>query len=64
MSIAAIKSEIASLPLEERRDLIGYIVSLNRKDNEAFMRKLAEKIDDKSSERWVTLEEAERRLGA
>lgn len=64
MSIAAIKSQIASLPLEERRDLIGYIVSLNRKDNEAFMRKLAEKIDDKSPQRWVTLEEAERRLGA
>ncbi len=64
MSITALKSEIASLPLEERRDLIGYIVSLNRKDNEAFMRKLAEKIDDKSPDRWITLEEAERRLGA
>jgi hypothetical protein len=64
MSIAAIKSEIANLPLEERRELIGYIVSLNRKDNEEFMRKMAEKIDDKSPERWLTLEEVEKRLGA
>lgn len=64
MSIGAIKSEIAHLPLDERRELAGYIISLNRKNNEAFMRKLAEKIDDKSPDRWVTLEEAERRLGA
>ena len=63
MSIAALKSEIASLPVEERRELIGYIVSLNRRNNEEFMRKLADKIDDKSPERWVTIEEAERRLG-
>jgi hypothetical protein len=48
MSIAALKTEIASLPLEERRELIGYIVSLNRKNNDEFMRKLTEKIDDKS----------------
>jgi hypothetical protein len=64
MNIAAIKSEIAGLPLEERRELIGYIVSLNRKDNGEFMRKMAEKIDDKSPERWLTLEEVEKRLGA
>ena len=63
MSIAALKTEIASLPVEERRELIGYIVSLNRKNNDEFMRKLAEKMDDKSPERWVTIDEAERRLG-
>lgn len=63
MSIAALKTEIANLPVEERRELIGYIVSLNRKNNEEFMRKLSHKIDDNSPERWLTIEEAERRLG-
>ncbi len=60
MSLPEVKAEIACLPLEERRHLIGYIMSLNRKDNETFMRKLAEKIDDKTPERWMTIDEVER----
>ncbi len=64
MSVDAIKSEIAGLPLEERRELIEYILSLNRKDHEAFMRRLAGKIDNQTPDRWVDLDEAKRQLGA
>lgn len=62
MSIAALKSEIANLPLDQRRELMGYIAALNRNDNGEFLRKLAAKIDDKSSDRWMTIEEVEKRL--
>lgn len=63
MSIAVIKEEIAHMSPEERRHLAAYIVSLNSNLDPEFRRELARKIDDKSPERWVTLEEAERRLG-
>ncbi|WP_113957629.1 hypothetical protein [Roseimicrobium gellanilyticum] len=62
MSFASLKSEIANLPLEQRRELMGYIAALNRNDNGEFLRKLAVKIDDKSPERWLTIEEVEKRL--
>ncbi|RBP46089.1 hypothetical protein DES53_102475 [Roseimicrobium gellanilyticum] len=41
---------------------MGYIAALNRNDNGEFLRKLAVKIDDKSPERWLTIEEVEKRL--
>jgi hypothetical protein len=63
MSLEAIKEYIRSLPVEDRRELVGYIVALNRKDNGEFLRRLGEKIDDSSSERWLSLEDVERRFG-
>lgn len=63
MSIGILKQEIATLTLEERRELVGYVVALNRNDRGALMKRLAAKIDDRSPERWISLEEAERRLG-
>ena len=63
MSIASLKTEIANLPLPERRELMGYIASLNRRNNAGFMSKLAGKLDDTNPERWIPLEEVERRLG-
>jgi hypothetical protein len=63
VSIGVLKQEIASLTLDERRELIGYVVALNRNDRGELMRKFAAKIDDPSRARWISLEEAERRLG-
>ncbi len=63
MSIGILKQEIATLTLEQRRELVGYVVALNRNDRGALMKNLAAKIDDRSPERWISLEEAERRLG-
>jgi hypothetical protein len=62
VSIATLKSEIANLPLAQRRELMGYIAALNRNDNGEFLRKLAAKIDNKSPERWLTIEEVEKRF--
>jgi hypothetical protein len=60
MSITAIKDEIAHMTPEERRHLAAYIVSLNSRLEPEFRQKLAEKIDDNSPERWVSLEDVER----
>jgi hypothetical protein len=62
MSLATIQQQAARLSPQERKDLIGYLISLNQTEREAHRRELARKIDCKDPSRWVTLEEAERRL--
>ena len=63
MSIDAIKSELRALPAEERRKLIAYMVALEDERRSGYAAKLAQRIDDTSPERWLTLEECERELG-
>lgn len=62
MSIGTLKAEIAGLPVEARRELMGYIAGLNRKNNEEFLRKLGEKIDNQDPGRWISIDEVEERL--
>ena len=42
--------------------LLGYVVALNRNDRGELMKRLAAKINDRSPARWISLDEAERRL--
>jgi len=62
MSIAELKSEVDRLSPEERRQLTAYLVTRDRMLDPEFRQELTRKIDDKSSERWISLEEAEKRL--
>ena len=62
MSIRTLKAEIADLPVEARRELMGYIAGLNRKNNEEFLRKLGEKIQNQAPGRWISIDEVEERL--
>ena len=62
MSFDQIKAEAATLTREQRRELIGHLLALGRKDDAAFKRKLAEKIDDNNPNHWVTLDELKRRV--
>jgi len=62
MSLAELKSEVDRLSPEERRQLTAYLVTRDRMLDPAFRQKLTCKIDDKSLENWVSLEEAEKRL--
>lgn len=62
MSIQEIKSELESLSVEERRRLAAFLVSLRHRDLADYRARMAEKIDDRSPEKWVTLEELDRRL--
>jgi hypothetical protein len=59
MKLDELQREAERLTAEERRQLIGFLVSINiRKDRAELTRRL----NDQSSEGWVSLKEAERRL--
>ena len=62
MSIEAIKSELRALPPEERRRLMTFMVVLEDEGRADYAAKLAQKIDDRSPNRWLTPEQCEREL--
>ena len=62
MSLEALKREAAALPPEERRHLMGFLVSINISDEER--RELARKIDDNNPDHWMTLEQLDEKLKA
>jgi hypothetical protein len=64
MSFEAIQQEISNLGTPELRKLIGCAMSaLQRREDPDFPARMAELIDDKTPGRWLTAEEAEKRLG-
>jgi hypothetical protein len=63
MSIDAIKQELANLDLRSRKHLVGYLLSLNeREEDPEYIAKLGRLIDDKEPSHWITLDEMERKL--
>ncbi len=63
MSFEQIKAESTTLTPEQRRELIGHLLALSRKNDADFRRKLATKIDDNDPNHWVTEEDLDRALG-
>lgn len=63
MSIQELRAEVQAMPVDERRLLAAFLVSLRHKDLADYQVKMAQKIDDDSVQRWVTLEEMDERLG-
>lgn len=63
MNFEKIKAESATLTPEQRRQLIGHLLALGRKDAADFRRKLAAKIDDTDSARWIVGEDLALGLG-
>ncbi len=64
MSLEAIQQEIANLETPELKKLIGCAMSaLQRREDPDFPERMARLIDDKTPGRWLTMEEAEKRLG-
>ena len=62
MSIEVLKKELSALDVSSQRQLTAFLVSLQDSRDDAYHRKLAEKIDQPASE-FATLEELDRRLG-
>ena len=59
MKLDELQREAEHLSSEERRKLIGFLVSIDiRKDRAELERRL----NDQDPERWISLKEAERRL--
>jgi hypothetical protein len=66
MSIEQIVKEAASLPDQERKQLIGQLIALGRSKEEdaEFRRQMAERIDDHDPSHWMTYDDLKRRLSA
>ena len=64
MTIQAIQAEVEALSAEERRRLAAFLVSLRHKDLAGYRARMADKIDDKTPEKWLTLEEMDQRIGS
>ena len=63
MSFETLKMEVQALPAEARRKLMAFMITLLDESREGYAEKLAAKIDDKSSDRWLSAKECERKLG-
>ena len=61
MSIEQLKAEVMAASPEAREELFTLLSALRRSGDRARAKMLAEKLDDSS--RWVSEEEAARRLG-
>ncbi len=62
MGIQEIKSEVEALPVDDRRQLAAFLISLRHKDLAGYRARMSDKIDDSTPEKWVTLEELDQRL--
>ena len=63
MSIEALQNEVRGLPVLARRKLMAFMVALEDDNREGYAAKLAQKIDDRSPDRWLSAEECELKLG-
>jgi hypothetical protein len=63
MSFDTLRLEVESLPVAARRKLMAFMVALEDQSRAGYAARLAEKIDDRSSDRWLTPEDCERKLG-
>lgn len=63
MSFETLTQEVSGWPEREIRKLQAYLVALNHQRTPGAMERLAAKLDDPDASRWVSLEEAAKRLG-
>jgi hypothetical protein len=63
MSIETIKDQVRALPSEDRRKLMAFMVVLEDEANSEYRKMLAARLDDRSPDKWISLQECERRLG-
>ena len=63
MRIETLHTAVSALPPGDRRKLLAFMVALENQSRPGYPEDLARKIDDKSPERWLTVEECEHKLG-
>jgi signal recognition particle GTPase len=63
MSFEILQNEVRALPTDARRKLMAFMVALQDEGREGYAAKLAQKIDDQSPDRWLSVEDCERKLG-
>ena len=63
MSIEQLKAEATALPDKERKELIGYLLTLGRKRTAEYWDRIAATIEDNDPSHWVAEESLDRALG-
>ncbi len=63
MNLEALTEEIKTLNGAARRRLMALLVSLDDADRDGHAARMAGKVDDKNPENWISLEDAEQKLG-
>lgn len=62
MTFADIKKAASELDPTEQLRLVGYLLSLQRRDDPAYREELARRIDQTDPARWISLDDLERRI--
>ena len=57
MSLAQLKDEATQLTVEQRRELVAFLIALDTEQDEAFKQKLAAKIRDRDPSKWMDLDD-------
>lgn len=63
MSFEALTREVAAWPDDQVRRFQAFLVTLRHQREQGTLEKLAAKLDDPTPARWISLEDAEKRLG-
>ena len=64
MSVSEIMNELEGLPLEDRRQLAAFLVTLRHRDLAGYRAAIMKKIDDTTPENWLSLEEYDQRFAS
>ncbi len=64
MGIEVLKRELAGLAMAERSQIMAYLLALQDGQDDVCRATLARKIDEKNPNRWVSIDELDRRLAA
>lgn len=63
MSFEALTREVAAWPDERIRRVQAFLVTLRHQREQGTLENFAAKLDDPDPSRWISLEDAEKRLG-
>jgi hypothetical protein len=63
MKFDALLDQVKSLGADEQRKLMACLVALEDQRQPDYQKELARRMDDRSPDRWFTIEQAERELG-
>jgi hypothetical protein len=63
MSLQELKAEATTLSEQDRRELIGYLLSLGRHRTADYWDRVASKIEDRNPANWVAEEGLDHALG-
>ena len=62
-SVAEIIKDVSEIPLEAQNQVSAHLLRLRRQRDDDWRRRMADKIDDRDTSRWVGLDQLQDELG-